>query len=118
MLEKHEDREFAETLTDIFTFGAKIGYIGPDQLALAENHLSASNAPDILTKDLNKQLEADRITRLQCRPQYHFISSPLGLVPNTLIFLALIILFPSSPVQLQLFPPDFNHSATILSNQA
>ena len=67
---------------NIFTFGAKIGYIGPDQLALAENHLSASNAPDILTKDLNKQLEADRITRLQCRPQDHFISSPLGLVPK------------------------------------
>lgn len=81
-LKEHPDKKFANTLIRIFTHGAKIGYIGPESLFLAPNHSSASSAPDILTADLQKQIEAHRITRVTGKPTRRFISSPLGLVPK------------------------------------
>ena len=81
-MQHHPDRRFAKTLVAIMTYGARVEYIGPSQLLLSTNHPSASNAPEVLTTDLQKQMEAHRITRVTGTPTAHFISSPLGLVPK------------------------------------
>lgn len=81
-LTNHPDRVFINTLLTIITRGVKIGYQGPNQLLLNHPHPSAAAAPDILSKDLRKQEEKDRLTKLLVEPSDCFISSPLGLVPK------------------------------------
>lgn len=66
----------------IIEVGVRIGYQGPKTRILSKNLSSANEDPDILTKDLEKQLQFDRITRL-IKPMQYFISSPLGLVPKS-----------------------------------
>jgi len=62
--------------------GVKIGYYGPSQYILGVPHPSAAAAPEILTADIQKQMDHGRLDRLPQPPQSHFISSPLGLVPK------------------------------------
>lgn len=81
-LKDHPDQVFANTLLAIIARGVKIGYQGPSQLLLSKPHPSAAAAPEILSKDLQKQEDNDRLTRLDVEPSEHFISSPLGLVPK------------------------------------
>ncbi len=81
-LQNHPDRVFVNTLVAIIVRGVKIGYQGPDQLLLNRPHPSAAAAPEVLSNDLRKQQENNRITKLAAEPTSHFISSPLGLVPK------------------------------------
>ena len=68
-------------ILDIIEFGAKIGYQGPAQQILSENLSSATDAPDIISQDLDNQIKHDRVTKIDILPP-QFISSPLGLVPK------------------------------------
>lgn len=77
----HPDTLYKQTIFDIIQYGAKIGYTGPDQFIFSKNLSSAKSAPDIITKDLEKQVASDRVTKVVSLPQ-QFISSPLGLVPK------------------------------------
>jgi hypothetical protein len=76
----------ADALTSILigisylTRGAKIGYIGPQVFRIGANHFSANEPPDILTADVNKQLQAGRLTILTAPPPNPYVCSPLGLV--------------------------------------
>lgn len=81
-LSAHPDTLYTQTILDIILYGAKIGYIGPDQLILSQNLSSANNAPDIIAKDLERQVLMDRVTKLTFLP-FKFICSPLGLVPKS-----------------------------------
>jgi Reverse transcriptase (RNA-dependent DNA polymerase) len=81
-LRDHPDRNFVHLLCEAITQGVKVGYCGPSQHILGIPHPSAAAAPEILTADIQKQMDHDRITRLPHPPQSHFISSPLGLVPK------------------------------------
>ena len=83
MLKKHKNRNFAKTFIDIFIFDAKIEYIDSNQLILIENYLFAFNAFNIFIKNLNKQLKINRITRVQCKSQNHFIFLSLNLISKT-----------------------------------
>jgi len=68
---------------DIITFGAKIGYTGPDRRFIGQNFPSASKVPGQIAADIAKRIELG---------QFHeyppgelpekFISSPLGLSPK------------------------------------
>lgn len=62
--------------------GAKIGYRGPPLSHRNKNHPSALDAPDILTADLQKQLQHDRLTKVDIDLESKFVCSPLGLVPK------------------------------------
>ena len=46
------------------------------------NHQSARSAPDILTADLQKQLQHDRLTQVDPQAEAQYVCSPLGLVPK------------------------------------
>ena len=81
-LETHPDNVYKQAIFDIIRYGAKIGYTGPEQFILSPNLLSAKEAPDILTKDVEKQRDKGRLTRVDILPS-KFISSPLGLVPKS-----------------------------------
>ena len=81
-LKDHPDKIYVDTLVNIITRGAKIGYCGPDQLLLNKPHLSAAEAPEVLSADLQKQQQHHRLIRLPYPPQRSYVSSPLGLVPK------------------------------------
>ena len=64
-LKKHFDREYANTLIDIFTFNVKIEYINSSQLILIENYFFIFNAFNILIKNFEKQITIYRIIRIR-----------------------------------------------------
>ena len=61
-LESHSNRYFANALMRIFNHDAKIEYIDSFCLNLIQNHIFVNNAFNLLIVDLNKQLNAHRIT--------------------------------------------------------
>ncbi len=67
-------------LYDILTFGAQIGYNGPERLYIADNLASAQEAPTIITEQLHKDLECGRVSAYTA--ELPFFCSPLGLVPK------------------------------------
>jgi hypothetical protein len=50
-----------DTLTDIITYDALIGFTGPTQHIISNNLLSASNVPDIIDKQLDSDLHLGRV---------------------------------------------------------
>ena len=64
----------------IFNHDAKIEYIDSSCLNLTQNHFFVNNAFDLLTIDLNKQLNAHRIIKVVEMSFKHFISSSLDLI--------------------------------------
>lgn len=81
-LKDHSDHNFAKTLSAILRKGAKIGYRGPNLTNQNPNHHSALDAPEILSSDLQKQLDHDRLVKIDPATKAPFVCSPLGLVPK------------------------------------
>ena len=81
-MKDHPDHEFAKTLPAILRKGAKIGYRGPNLTHRNTNHHSATEAPEILSSDLQKQLHHDRLVKVDPATEAPFVCSPLGLVPK------------------------------------
>ena len=81
-MKTHPDLTFAKTLAAIIRKGAKIGYQGQILYHDHQNHQSARAAPDLLTADLQKQLQHDRLTQVDPQTQPRYVCSPLGLVPK------------------------------------
>ena len=81
-LKNHPDRNFAKSISAILRTGAKIGYRGPTLHHRNTNHQSARSAPEILTADLHKQLQHDRLTQVDPQAEAQYVCSPLGLVPK------------------------------------
>ena len=81
-LSGHPDHVYAQTLDQAITRGVRIGYRGPHLLAINEAHETARMAPDIISSDIQIQLQHRRLRRLAIKPTDHYIASPLGLVPK------------------------------------
>jgi hypothetical protein len=81
MLRDHPNLAYTRVILDIIQCGAKIGYTGPPQLILSENLTFVNEAPDIITNDVNSQVERGRIAQVNDVPEF-FISFSLGLVPK------------------------------------
>lgn len=81
-LKDYPDRFFVATLLGIIRRDAKIGYVGPHCFRIVANHASANEAPDVLTVDVNKQLQAGRLTVLSAPLPNPYVCSSLGLVPK------------------------------------
>ena len=72
-----------QSLASFITCGTKIGYCGPKQKIFISGNLpSATNDPDTLTANLERQIVADRLTEVSDMGD-HFISSPLSLAPKS-----------------------------------
>ena len=81
-LENHPDTTYVKTLAGILRKGARIGYRGPRLNHRNKNHFSALSTPDLLTADLQKQLQHGRLARIEPDSKAQFNCSPLGLVPK------------------------------------
>ena len=81
-LKDHPDHHFTKALPAILRKGAKIGYRGPSLTHRSTNHYSALVAPEILSSDLQKQLDHDRLVKVDPATDAPFVCSPLGLVPK------------------------------------
>ena len=82
-LKKHENRNFANALIDIFIFDIKIEYIESKQLILINNHFFVFNAFDIFIKNFQKQMKIHCITRVNDTFHEIFISFSLNFVSKT-----------------------------------
>lgn len=81
-MKNHPDKTYRETILSIIIYRAKIRYYGPKQKIISSNLLSATNDPDILTIDLENQIAADQLTKVN-DTRDHFISSLLGFAPKS-----------------------------------
>jgi hypothetical protein len=81
MLRDHSDLAYTRVILDIIQCDAKIEYTDPSQLILSENLTSVNEAPDIITNDVNSQVERSRIAQVNDVPEF-FISFSLELVPK------------------------------------
>ena len=79
-LKNHSDTTYVKTLVGILRKGAKIGYRGSPLNHRNKNHFSALSAPDILTADLQKQLQQNRLAMINMNSEPQFVCSPLRLV--------------------------------------
>ena len=79
-MRNHPDQNFAKSISGILLSGAKIGYRGPPLNYRNPNHQSARSALQILTADLQKQLQHDRLTQVDPQAEAQYVCSPLGLV--------------------------------------
>ena len=73
--------EFPELLANIITYGAKIGHMGPRILSRLHNCSSALPDPSTIQKDIDSDLQMERIHLLPTLKRNH-CCSPLGLVPK------------------------------------
>lgn len=64
-LADHPNKPYTQTIFDIITYRAKIGYTGPDQLILSKNLASAEEAPKVLTKDLEHQIAHNQLINVK-----------------------------------------------------
>ena len=81
-MKNHPDTTYCEAISAILRKGAKIGYRGPPLAHRNTNHPSAVTAPDILTADLQKQLQHHRVVQVKPQDEPLYVCSPLGLVPK------------------------------------
>jgi hypothetical protein len=82
MLRNHSDLTYTRVILDIIQCDAKIEYTDPPQLILSENLTSVNEASDIITNDVNSQVERDRIAQVNDVLEF-FISSSLELVSKS-----------------------------------
>lgn len=80
LLRRHPG-DLGSNLHHIITYGAQLGYNGPDVLILSDNLKSSLEAPSHITDQLRSDLKLGRVS--QCVPRYPYISSPLGLVSKS-----------------------------------
>jgi hypothetical protein len=82
LLHHYPIRQFPELLANIITYGARVGFEGAyHQPSRARNHTSATQAPEIISRDIETELQLGRLLELNTLPPQHFCS-PLGLVPK------------------------------------
>ena len=73
----------AQYLVEGFTYGFKLGVQGDIQTRTLRNHTSVLDAPDVVNKHLQKEMDFGRISGPHSSPPFDpFVTSPLGLVPK------------------------------------
>jgi hypothetical protein len=82
MLRDHSDLTYTRVILDIIQCDAKIEYIDSSQLILSENLIFVNEALDIITNDVNSQVERNRIAQVNDVLEF-FISFSLELVSKS-----------------------------------
>jgi hypothetical protein len=79
MLRDHFDLAYMRVILNIIQYNAKIEYIDLSQLILSENLIFVNEVSDIITNDVNSQVEKNRISQVNEILEF-FISFSLKLV--------------------------------------
>jgi hypothetical protein len=82
MLRNHSDLAYMRAILSIIQCDAKIEYIDSPQLILSENLIFVNEVSDIITNDVNSQVEKNRISQVNEILEF-FISSSLELVSKS-----------------------------------
>jgi hypothetical protein len=78
----HSDLAYMQTIFNIIQCDAKIEYIDSSQLILSENLIFINDASDIITNDVNNQVERNKISQVNEILEF-FISFSLKLVSKS-----------------------------------
>ncbi|KAI0994450.1 hypothetical protein K3495_g13731 [Podosphaera aphanis] len=74
--------DLLDHLLGILRHGCRVGYEGPLQKLISENHGSCSLVPQELSFKLTREISLGRTIKVNPAQLPFFISSPLGLVPE------------------------------------
>ena len=82
-LVNHPDRSFVYTLINALRDGTRIGYLGPQKHRVSRNPISASQHPEVVSANLNKEIQLGRIAGpFPSSPLPNFQCHPIGVVPK------------------------------------
>ena len=82
-LASHPDRSFVYNLVNALRYGTRIGYLGPQKNRVSRNLISASQHPEVITANLNKEIQLGRVAGpFSSSPLPNFQCHPIGIVPN------------------------------------
>ena len=82
-LVNYPDRSFVNNLVNALQYGARIGYLGPEQTRVSRNLLSASQHPEVVSANLNKEMQLGRVAGpFPSPPLPDFQCHPIGVVPK------------------------------------
>ena len=79
----HPDRNFVNSLLSALTYGARIGYLGPQRARVSRNLISASQHPEVVSANLDKEISLGRVAGpFPSSPLPNFQCHPVGVVPK------------------------------------
>ena len=82
-LASQPDRSFVNNLVNALRYGTRIGYLGPQKNLVSRNLISASQHPEVITANLNKEIQLGRVAGpFSSSPLPNFQCHPIGVVPK------------------------------------
>ena len=82
-LVNHPNNSFVSNLISALRYGTRIGYLGPHKTRVSCNLISASQHPDIVSGNLNKEVHLGRIAGpFPSSPLPNLQCHPIGVVPG------------------------------------
>ena len=82
-LVNHPDCSFVHNLVNALRYGACIGYLDPKQTRVSHNLLFASQHPEVVSANLNKEMQLGRVAGpVPSPPLPDFQCHPIGVVPK------------------------------------
>ena len=79
----HPNSSFVNSLINALRYGTRIGYLGPHKPRVLRNLISASQHPDIVSGNLNKEVQLGRIAGpFPSPPLADLQCHPMGVVPK------------------------------------
>ena len=82
-LVNHPNNFFVSNLISALRYGTRIGYLGPHKTRVSRNLISASQHPDVVSGNLNKEVHLGRIAGpFPSSPLPNLQCHPIGVVPK------------------------------------
>ena len=79
----HPDRNFVDSLISALRHGTHIGYTGPQSPRVSRNLISASQHPEVVSANLEKEIQLGRVAGPFSFPPLHNLQChPVGVVPK------------------------------------
>ena len=82
-LVNHPDTSFVNSLVNALRYGTRIGYQGPQRERVSRNLVSASQHPEVISANLDKEIQLGRVAGpFPSSPLPHLQCHPIGVVPK------------------------------------
>ena len=82
-LVNHPDTSFVNSLVNALRYGTRIGYQGPQRERVSHNLVSASQHPEVISANLDKEIQLGRVAGpFLSSPLPHLQCHPIGVVPK------------------------------------
>ena len=82
-LTDHPDHNFVFNLLSTLKEGARIGYCGPHSARISPNLISATQHPDVVSSNLEKEVNLGQVaSHYPAPPLANFQCHPVGIIPK------------------------------------